>query len=273
MLDTNLLKDLYADVLPYILVEIVDKELAKKYLQDAILKLREDHTRKRVSFNSLGEIKAYLVKLCIERLNNEEKEKQLEKRIIESLSAVESDGWAFYYMQMHYFPGISFFICKNGGSEEEAKDIIMDGIEALITNIRSGAYTLRSTAKLKTYFFQICKNKWYDYLAKKSRTRPVSLFADLDFEQFESDYYQDYDEDLLNERQRKVVELFQKSSDKCKQVLGMYYYDELSHEEIASRMGYSGPDSSKNQKSKCLRKMKSVLTASLGTNNQFEELQ
>ena len=145
------------------------------------------------------------------------------------------------------------------GSDEEAKDLIMDGIEALINNIRSDKYELRQEASLKTYFYQICKNKWYDYLDKRKRSRPISLFADLELDHFESEYYHAFDEDLLNERQRQVSKVFNEATDTCRNVLRYYYYDELSHDEIANRMGYSGADSSKTQKNKCIRKIKTVL--------------
>jgi RNA polymerase sigma factor (sigma-70 family) len=167
---------------------------------------------------------------------------------------------------------VKYFVLKSGGSEEEAKDVIMDGIEALIRNIREGQYVFQDNAKLKTYFFQICRNKWFDYVNRKQRQKPVSLLADLNLEDFDNNYFYEFNEDLLNDRQRIVAELFDKSSDTCRQVLSYFYYDELSHDEIAERMGFSGPDSSKTQKNKCLRKLKSALKTIL-TGQEVADLQ
>lgn len=258
--DSAALKQLYVAALPRLTVAVQDNALTRRYLQDALLKIRDDGQRHRFELNGAPNLRDYAVHLVRERLEKEAKDREIEQKIYTSLMEAHADGWAFYYMQVHFFPAISYFVQKNGGTDEEAKDVIMDGIEALIRNIRDGSYQPRSNAKLKTYFFQICRNKWYDVLEKRKRTRPASLFADLELDQFEAEYYYEYDYELLNDRQRKVAEVFEQASESCRQVLGYYYYDELSHDEIADRMGYSGADSSKTQKNKCLRKLKKVLT-------------
>jgi RNA polymerase sigma factor (sigma-70 family) len=265
--EAQALQELYRACLPQVKELYGDDELARKTLQDALIKLRDDIIRGAVVGGDQDSLSEYLVRQCAKRLDQEEKDREVEQKIIRSLENNANDGWAFYYMQVHYFPSVSYFIQKNGGSEEEAKDIIMDGIEALLRNIRDGSYQPTSAAKLRTYFFQICRNKWYDYLKKKKRSQPLSLFADLELERFENTYYYEFDEDLLNERQKMVAELFQTSTDNCQKVLGYFYYDELSHEEIAQKMGYSGASSSKTQKNKCLRKLKSALESTFKKQN------
>lgn len=268
----KVLQEIYAQALPLVEQFIAQKETAKTYLQDALIKLRDDIVASKLNTAGHKSLRDYLAHLCKERFNKEEKDREIEKKLIESLASKDNDGWAFYYMQMHFFPGISFFVQKNGGTEEEAKDVIMDGIEALIRNIRDGAYVYKDNAKLKTYFFQICRNKWFDYANKKKRARPVSLFSDLNIEDFESSYFYEFNDDLLNDRQRIVAELFDKSTDTCRQVLSYFYYDEMSHEDIAARMGFSSPESSKTQKNKCLRKLKIALRNILDP-NEVKDLQ
>lgn len=262
--EAKALQDLYRECLPAILEEDLDlaPRQAKRYLQDALIKVRDDVIHGHlVNVQGEEDLVTYTLGLVRRRVENEHDEKEIDQKIIESLQNPTSDGWAFYYMQLHYFPGVNYFVQKNGGSEEEAKDIIMDGIEALINNVRTGHYQPRDSAKLRTYFFQICRNKWYDYLDRKKRTRPVSLFADLELDRLEEDYYYEYNDELMNERQKEVANVFKQSTETCQRVLGYFYYDEMSHEEIASRMGYNGPDTSKTQKNKCLRKLKSTLSS------------
>jgi len=253
------LQELYLEAYPRIEAVVGEANLAKRYLQDALLKLRDDIVAGRLMLESRNTLAEYLIHLCAQRFDREKKDKDVEKRILDALKNSDQDGWAFYYMQMHYFPGVKFFVQKNGGSEDEAKDVIMDGIEALIRNVRDGSYTPQSNAKLKTYFFQICRNKWFDYLGKKKRTRPMSLFADLELDDFEANYYYEFDDDMLNERVRVVAQLFDQSTETCRQVLSYFYYDEMPHDIIAERMGFANAESSKTQKTKCLRKLKTAV--------------
>lgn len=256
---TKALQELYAQTLPLVEEFVKNKDTAKNYLQEAVIKLRDDIVASRLTLAGHKSLRDYLAHLCKERLTKEERDREVEKKLVESLETKENDGWAFYYMQMHFFPTVKRQVMQYGGSEEEAKDIMMDGIEALIRNVRDGAYVYKDNAKLKTYFIQICRNKWFDYSKRKNRAKPISLFSDLNLEDYESNYFYEFNDDLLNDRQRIVAELFNKSTETCRQVLSYFYYDELSHEDIAERMGFSGAESSKTQKNKCLRKLKIAL--------------
>lgn len=253
------LAELYAITLPKVYNVVPEGKLAKRFLKDSIIKFRSEASRGRITLKGAGSIQEYLVHACKERYLEYQKTAEIDRKIIHSLKNRDNEGWAFYYMQMHYFPMIKNWVRQNDGSEEEAKDLIMDGIEVLITNIREGKYQPQSNARLSSYFFGICKNKWYDQLKRRRRTRPVSLLSDLEMEEFESELYYEYQDDLLNERQKLVKNLFSQATDSCQRMLGFYYYDELPHEEIAKRMGLKNADTSKTQKNRCLQRLKGAL--------------
>ena len=50
----------------------------------------------------------------------------------------------------------------------------------------------------------------------------------------------------------------------CNRLLNLFYFQKKRGEEIAQIMNYSGPDSVKTQKSKCMRKIEAILRKRLG---------
>jgi RNA polymerase sigma-70 factor (ECF subfamily) len=54
----------------------------------------------------------------------------------------------------------------------------------------------------------------------------------------------------------------------CKSLIILFYYDSLSFKEIASRMGYKNEGVAKNQKKRCLQKLREA-TQNLENENRF----
>jgi DNA-directed RNA polymerase specialized sigma24 family protein len=113
----------------------------------------------------------------------------------------------------------------------------------------------------------VCRNLWVDEMKRKSRSRTFRPLDDLDGEDLKYlAYYDNYESEALTERQRVVQQAFSQSTDTCRQVLSYFYYENLSHDEIAARMGYKNSDTCKTQKMKCLTKLK------MAVKSRFERL-
>ncbi len=254
----NALSYAYRSLLPPLQKKIKDADLAHQVLQESIIKTRDDLLERRLKFQKIQNLLDHIYETAYKRYLQKQEEIALDKRIIECL--LNNDGWAYYYMQRRYFPSVTAMILLHGGTEEDAKDIIMDAIYVLLKNIREGRYQVQVSARLKTYFIKICKNLWYDHLKQKKRNATLSLDNEQVIEKVDSYYYETLEDDtLLTERQRIIEEIFLNSTDKCRELLKLFYYERLSHEEIAQRMGYANANSSKTQKLKCLRKLKILL--------------
>jgi hypothetical protein len=52
--------------------------------------------------------------------------------------------------------------------------------------------------------------------------------------------------------------------DPCKELLECFYYKNLSWSEIASRLGYSSAASARNQKYKCLERIRKAVNVEVG---------
>lgn len=257
--EQDALDQLYLDALLIIRQDIGAEPRADKFLQDALLKLRQDITRAKLKLQNHESLAEYLARMVRERWEQHLQEKELDQKIINTLTNDTDNGWAFYYMQRYFFPSINYYIRTNGGSEEDAKDIIMDSIYALLNNIKEGKYKPQDSAKLKTYFFSICKNKWKDHYKKRKNSIMTSLLEGMEGIEEETPYYVAFDDEVLNERQQVVAEVFKQANEKCHRILSYFYYDNLSHTEIAERMGYEGPNTSKEQKKRCMNKIRTAI--------------
>lgn len=126
-------------------------------------------------------------------------------------------------------------------NDEDAVDIYQDSIIVLYENIVSGKLA-SLTSSLKTYLFAIGKYKIYNSLKIKVVKKD---FADYEFLLKEDDGEEFL---LLEENIEKVQKAYQELGGKCQEVLKLFYYENLSIEEIKNRLDYTSKDVVKSQK-------------------------
>jgi len=256
--DLKIITQLYQEFYPVIFEQVKKETEAKSLLQSAILILRN-----LIVTNKFGHkisIEKFITTWCFKHWEENHQDVQLEAKIYDSLKA--NDGWAFYYINMTYFPSVLQYVKLHGGTKEDAEDVMQDAILALINNVNEGKYQPRANVKTKTYFVGICKNLWQDRIRKGAKVKNFSQIEEIDWDQMENYdfWYEVIDQDHLNSRQKMVQEVFTLASETCKKVLSYFYHRNLSHEEIAEELGFSNAESSKTQKNKCLKKLKVVLS-------------
>lgn len=76
---------------------------------------------------------------------------------------------------------IRYYISKNNGNEEDAKDIFQDALFIIIEKIHNNDFVLQGT--LSTYLFAICKNLWLMALDKQKAARNYELRRSICFTQ------------------------------------------------------------------------------------------
>ena len=139
---------------------------------------------------------------------------------------------------------------------EEAEDIYSDAIIDVYQNIRTGKYIKQNNSSLKSYLFEVGKYKILNLINKKklNDVHHQNIYhLNVDKRQ-DSPEVNQFSEDLAI----KVKELMNLLDDKCKEVLTLYYFYNLSMEKIAEKMDFKNDDVSKNKKLKCLRKLQEL---------------
>lgn len=147
-------------------------------------------------------------------------------------------------------------VLTNSGNEEDVKDILQEGIITFYEKAKEPDFVL--TCEVKTFLYSVCRNKWLKSLRGKSSDIP---FRDVQEKIIELN--NDTEENTLTLQQEILSELINTLGEACKKILTLFYYDQLSMEEIAGKMGYTNADNAKNQKYKCLRRLQKAAVEKL----------
>jgi len=171
-----------------------------------------------------------------------------EHELLEGLK--RGDDAAFRKVYVLHFNMIRYLVIKNSGREEDASDVFQDALVVLFEKLNRPDFVLSSS--LKTFLYAICRNLWLKRLEKSRRESFV------DFEVF--DKAEEEEEELLagEENKAKLRRSLQALGEQCRKVLVLFYFFKKSMEEIAAELNYTNADNAKNQKYKCLQRLKAV---------------
>src|SRR5688572_1200580 len=83
-----------------------------------------------------------------------------QKNLLDNLE--KGDNAAIELLYKSCFPAVDFYVRKNKGTAEDARDIFQEAVVILLNKIRLPGFEL--TASLKTYLYAISKNLWLKQL-------------------------------------------------------------------------------------------------------------
>lgn len=153
---------------------------------------------------------------------------------------------ALQYLYKQHFGMIENLIRKNNGSEEDAQEIYQEAMLVVYDKLQKKDFQL--SCSLKTYIYSVCRNMWMYQLRKNEQNQ--ARFND--FEQFIPVEAEEIDENPAYETM--LTEVMGLIDDKCRQLLELFYYHNLSLEIIAEKLGYNNSNTAKSKKNKCMEK-------------------
>lgn len=162
-----------------------------------------------------------------------------EKEIFERIC--KGDEKALEMLYKKYYRMMTKLVISNSGTEEEARDVYQDALIVFWQKSNSGNLVL--TSKMSTYIYSICQNLWRKELDRKKR---------LSHEEKDTAVSIDHD---APEREKIILKCINQLGETCKKVLMYYYYDELSMQDIAEKLGFANTDTAKTKKYKCKQKL------------------
>lgn len=180
-----------------------------------------------------------------------------DKEILEAFAHSDErrQNEAVRYMYLHYFPSILSFVQRNNGLEEDAADIFQDALLVFYQKSREKDFSLNCT--IKTYVYSICKNTWYYRL--RGRKKEVRMEFDLETVPLEENTL-----DILIEKDYKqiIADLMNQLGEKCRDILTHVYFDKMRMDEIAHRVDMSSAQVVRNQKARCMKKLRKMVESS-----------
>jgi RNA polymerase sigma factor (sigma-70 family) len=147
---------------------------------------------------------------------------------------------------------VQSLIINNNGSSDDAKDIFQEAMIVLYEKVRAGSFELN--CQIKTYVYSVCRRLWLKRLQQLDRyttefhSIEASVSVDDDIEKHEK---RDTEFEMMDKAINSLGE-------PCKSLLEAYYLKKKSMQEIATGFGYTNADNAKNQKYKCLMRLKKI---------------
>lgn len=163
-----------------------------------------------------------------------------------------NDELVLSHLYKKFFSIILKHILNNNGTEEEAQDVYQESIIVLYQNAQKPEFTLNCA--LQTYIYSIARRLWLKQLNKNSNVYKIDSnnegleFADV------SEEINEYQEKELHIS--KMNESLESLGEPCKTLILDFYVQQLSMEDISEKFGYTNADNAKNQKYKCLQRLK-----------------
>jgi RNA polymerase sigma factor (sigma-70 family) len=159
-----------------------------------------------------------------------------------------ADSTAFEYLYKHYYYMVQNLVIKNSGTADDASDLFQEVLIILYEKGRDQKLIL--TCSLKTYVYSVARNQWLKKLQsgmKNTRLENFEEFISVETEPAETLV------PLLNKLLNEIGET-------CRKLLVAFYYRKKSMEEICIELNYMNADSAKNQKYKCIQRLKKMVT-------------
>ncbi|SMB93982.1 RNA polymerase, sigma-24 subunit, ECF subfamily [Hymenobacter roseosalivarius DSM 11622] len=173
----------------------------------------------------------------------------------EFVAAIQGgDDRALAQLYRLHLPMISHLVLQNSGTEDEAKDVYQEGVMVFYEKVREGSLEL--SCQIKTYLYAVCRRLWLKRLAEKNRFggrledhEPyLETGAEADVDQAED----------RDQRFATMAEALNHLGEPCRSLLEGFYLQEKSMQQLTAEFGYTNADNAKNQKYKCLVRLKKL---------------
>ncbi|MBD3627279.1 sigma-70 family RNA polymerase sigma factor [Cyclobacterium sp.] len=185
-----------------------------------------------------------------------------DQEILEEISGAKQINEAIHQLYKGYYGLLENYVLQNNGSNADAADTIQETMLVFLNMIETGKF--RKEASIKSVLYGINRNIWLTTLRKrKSRDHRHGIY-DKEQEQVEFDVSKSLAE---MEGYQLIMALFEKLGEKCKRILVLFYYENLSMDEIALREEYSSDQVVRNKKFKCMKQLTNQL---VGNRNLYE---
>lgn len=162
--------------------------------------------------------------------------------ILEGLKT--SDSNVLEYVYKKYFPIVRFFVIKNSGTDEDAKDVFQEAIILIYKRLKDGSLDL--TCAFKTYLYSVCRILWLRQLEKKKVRNEVvadnQVFIQLD---------EDIEGSAAEQEQFRIYQKhFQLLHKDCQEILQLFL-KKVPLKEIAQKMNIKSDKYLKKRKYAC----------------------
>lgn len=173
----------------------------------------------------------------------------------------KNDRQAIETIYKQHYNMVQTLIINNNGSADDARDVFQEAMIVLYEKAKSGTFELNCL--LKTYVYSVCRRLWLKKLQQQQKLVPdINGLSDT----------VPVEDELEAHGQRNIeFQMMEKAmlhlGEPCRSLLEAFYIQKRNMLDIASHFGYTNADNAKNQKYKCLMRLKKLFFAAYKNNN------
>jgi RNA polymerase sigma factor (sigma-70 family) len=176
-----------------------------------------------------------------------------EKELLGRLA--KNDRQAIESIYRENFAMVQSLIINNNGSSDDAKDIFQEAVVVLYEKSKFGSFELN--CQVKTFLYSVARRLWLKRLQQMKRfSTQVDGLAEVVPIEEEVEHHEQRNVDFQH-----MEKAMGSLGEPCKSLLEAYYINNKSMTEIAGNFGYTNADNAKNQKYKCLMRLKKLFFA------------
>lgn len=177
------------------------------------------------------------------------KQETNEQALLEGLA--RNDKRAIETLYKENYNLIQALIVNNNGTSEDAKDVFQEAMIVLYEKTQVKGFELNCL--IKTFLYSVSRRIWLKKLMHQNRLQITDGYEEVVAVDGEMEEH---------ERRQTEFGMMEKAmgslGEPCKSLLEGFYLQKKSMQEIAAAFGYTNPDNAKNQKYKCLMRLKKL---------------
>jgi RNA polymerase sigma factor (sigma-70 family) len=145
---------------------------------------------------------------------------------------------------------IQALVVNNSGSADDAKDVFQEAMIVLFEKVQSGTFELN--CQIRTFIYSVSRRIWLKKLMQQNRMTisdghdTVSVDEEIE------------DHEKRNADFTMMEKALSGLGEPCKSLLEAFYMQKRSMIDIAGSFGYTNAENAKNQKYKCLVRLKKL---------------
>lgn len=170
--------------------------------------------------------------------------------LIELILSRKQQNLALNLLYKRHYGLLENYVLQNSGNSEDAADVIQEVMLVFVQIITQGKFRGEST--IKSLLYNICKNLWISELRRRKSTFARHEKYEIESEKTELDISESI---ARTENLKYIMKVFNQLGEKCKKVLQLFYYEELTMKEVREKLNYSSEQVLRNKKYKCLKSL------------------
>jgi RNA polymerase sigma factor (sigma-70 family) len=171
-----------------------------------------------------------------------------EKALLQGLA--RNDKKAIETIYRENYNMIQALVINNNGNTDDAKDVFQEAMIVLFEKVQTGTFELN--CQIRTFVYSVCKRIWLKRLMQQNRFTITDGYETVAVDEEMEDH----------EKRNAEFNMMEKAlnglGEPCKSLLEAFYLEKKSMQDIATGFGYTNAENAKNQKYKCLMRLKKL---------------